>query len=617
MKESLDSYDYIVLALVFLISILIAVYHGFKSKILKFFKKNEINNHNLESADNYLKANSTMGVIPITCSYLATFFSATAILGMPADVYMHGIQFWIAAFSFSACPLVGAFVTGPLFAKMKLSSVFEYLEIRFHSRRVRLVGTVCYLVTHLMGAAIFIYGPAISLQAFSAMSDTWCVLLVGSITTFYTAIGGIKGVIWTDLFQLVIMILSLLMVILNGLYDLGGIQNVFRISGEGGRLNLFDFNPDPFIRQSFWSLSIGFFFYGWVFYSSDQQMLQRFNASKSKKVAQRALLLNWPGCFIIFSLCCFSGLIVYATYADCDPLKSPNPLTKITNPNHLMIFYVKDKLEYLKGSCGFLIASIFCGSLSSISSTLSGMGAILWHDFFENKTRPEWMSQVACLKLIVCVCGVSASILALFLANFGLNLIQLSTQLRGAFVAPILGLFLLGCFFSLTSKKGVITGAVVGFLFSLVICLGAYFEKPVYSGALLATSIEGCLIDGTNKTNASLIISNLKPVVILQVPWYRKLFYLSYSWYSAVGGLVTVFVSLSTSLVCNLVSKLHKKDIEPHVYSSSNYIIFDFCACFYKKQKLEHKMSQQEINDQKKEVYVNQGMSSAIDLTRF
>ena len=117
--------------------------------------------------------------------------------------------------------------------------------------------------------------------------------------------------IWTDLFQLLVMFASLFMIIGKGVYDLeNGLADVYRINRDSGHLDLFDFNPDPFVRQSFWSLTIGFFCVFAPFYCADQQMLQRFHASKTKKLAQTALVLNAPGGFIIISLCTLVGLIM-------------------------------------------------------------------------------------------------------------------------------------------------------------------------------------------------------------------------------------------------------------------------------------------------------------------
>ena len=174
-------------------------------------------------------------------------------------------------------------------------SVFEYLEIRFESKRVRQLGMIFYVLRNFISSAIFMYGPATTLSFLTDLDEEVAIALIGFIGTFYTTIGGLRAVIWTDLFQALVMFTSLFFIIIKGVIDVDGFGNLWRINSDGGRLNFFDFNPDPFVRQSFWSLFLGMIVYFSQSYCFDQQMIQRFKASKSKKLAQRALLLNAPG----------------------------------------------------------------------------------------------------------------------------------------------------------------------------------------------------------------------------------------------------------------------------------------------------------------------------------
>ena len=165
------------------------------------------------------------------------------------------------------------------------------------------------------------------------------------------------------------MFSGLLLIIFKGVYDIGSISELIRINYEGGRLNFFVFDTNPFIRQSFWSLFIGMFVYFLTFYCIDQQMVQRFAAAKNIRTAQNALLLNIPGVFLLISMCCIPGLIVYAVYSKCDPLSLPN--SPIKTSNQILTYYMIDKFKNIKGSIGILLSAIFAGSLSSVSSSLN------------------------------------------------------------------------------------------------------------------------------------------------------------------------------------------------------------------------------------------------------
>ena len=85
-----------------------------------------------------------------------------------------------------------------------------------------------------------------------------------------------KAVIWTDLFQASIMLISVAFIVIKGIYDVDGVTNLLKINKDGGRLNFFDFNLDPFIRQSFWSLYFGGAIYFSISYCFDQQVMQSY-----------------------------------------------------------------------------------------------------------------------------------------------------------------------------------------------------------------------------------------------------------------------------------------------------------------------------------------------------
>ena len=209
MKKDLSFLDYFIFVSVFLISVCIGLYNGYRHKFKNFFKQNKYAENvkmgtlkkTKSQISEYLIANSSMGSTPLAFSLLASFFSATTLLGMPAEVYQYGIQYWVIIFAMMIVPILGAYGTGPLFCDLKILSVFEYLEIRFNSKSVRSVGMICYLFKAFISTAIFIYGPATTLNTFTKLSNEFSIGLVGFVGTFYTTIGGIKGVIWTDLFQ--------------------------------------------------------------------------------------------------------------------------------------------------------------------------------------------------------------------------------------------------------------------------------------------------------------------------------------------------------------------------------------------------------------------------------
>ena len=96
-----------------------------------------------------------------------------------------------------------------------------------------------------------------------------------------------KAVIWTDVFQAGVMVLGLIVVLIVGAVELGGFTNIFDIAKKGQRSKVFDFNPDPRIRNTFWTLAIGGAFTAMPVWTVSQTAVQRFLSAKSLKTAQR------------------------------------------------------------------------------------------------------------------------------------------------------------------------------------------------------------------------------------------------------------------------------------------------------------------------------------------
>ena len=490
-------------------------------------------------------------------------------------------------------PIIGALATGPLFARSKVMSVFEYLRLRYDSNYVRLLGVSCYFIRNMISIAIFIYGPATTLSALTKMSIPASILLIGAISTFYTTIGGIKAVIWTDVFQMIMMFTGLIAVISRGIQDIGGLNELWKINSQGGRLNFFDFDPNPFIRQSFWPLFFGMIVHFSMSYCLDQQMVQRFAAAKDVKTAQIALLLNVPGIFLLVSLCCFTGLVLYATYAKCDPM-SASDITGVKNPNQILTFFVTDKLNKLNGMVGLFLATVLSGSLSSISSCLNSLAAIVLEDFLKRiKYFKELNDTKTTLtaKIIVVTAGCLCSLLALVVSNLGGNLVQISSTLNGSFNAPVIGVFVLACLFPFTNGIGAIAGLISGFGMALWLSFGAYIKQPLYP----KLSVSKDCYD-TNYTNLS-NYTTLQPTFFdlnrksdkeaYNLDGFDRFYSISYMWFSFIGTFTTIIVGIFFSVI----TRCNKKRV------SNDLILFKI---FSKCQKgSEEDIKNEQINEMK------------------
>ena len=112
---------------------------------------------------------------------------------------------------------------------------------------------------------------------------------------------------------------------------------------------------DPTIRHSFWTVVLG----GSVFWTTvnglNQNMIQRYLALKDVQTARKGQQIYVIGVTIMIILCCYNGLLLFATYHDCDPLT-----TKLaTAKDQMLPLLVMDILKDLPGLSGLFIAVNF------------------------------------------------------------------------------------------------------------------------------------------------------------------------------------------------------------------------------------------------------------------
>ncbi|KAG8247935.1 hypothetical protein J6590_051236 [Homalodisca vitripennis] len=183
--------EYLVVAIMLLLSVLVGVYYTFFNK-QKTFK-------------DYMLGGKTMGVLPASMSYVASYISGIALLGIPVEVYLHGTQVFIGHLASIVALAIGGIFYLP------------YLELRFNTR-VRILGTLLYT----------------------------CIL------------GGLRAVMWTDTIQNVFTLFGTIFIVVVGCWKLGGPREVLRINEQGTRLELFNFDPDPTARNTVWTVIIGY-----------------------------------------------------------------------------------------------------------------------------------------------------------------------------------------------------------------------------------------------------------------------------------------------------------------------------------------------------------------------
>lgn len=139
---------------------------------------------------------------------------------------------------------------------------------------------------------IVTYAPALALSAITSLNIWTAAAITAATCTVYTFIGGLKAVIWVDVFQAITIMTGFLSIIFVGAANFGGIGNVITINEAGGRIIFNDFRLNPTIRSSLFSVVIGGTFGVWGGIYTNQSMIQRYMACKNVFEAKKSVFLR-------------------------------------------------------------------------------------------------------------------------------------------------------------------------------------------------------------------------------------------------------------------------------------------------------------------------------------
>ncbi|XP_071108384.1 sodium-coupled monocarboxylate transporter 1-like [Haliotis cracherodii] len=519
------------------------------------------------SSKEYLFGGRQMYVIPVALSLLVTFLSAVTLLGTAAEMYIYTTMFWYLCLSFVFAIVLSVVLFVPFFYNLRVTSVFQYLEMRFN-KAVRTFAVILFLIPTIVYISFVLYAPTLAFNAVTGLNLWGSVVVIGAIVTVYTALGGMKAVLWTDTFQAAVIVAGLLAVLIQGSIVMGGFKNAWDIAVNGSRINFQDFNPDPTTRHSFWSVVIGGGFTWLSLYGVNQAQIQRALSCPSPWKAQLALLVNLPGLIIIVSMCCMIGIVMYAFYADCHPLKFNN---LIVSPDQLMPLFVMDILSHIQGLPGVFVSCVFSGSLSTLSSTLNALGAVIPHDLIQpfccKKMSDRNMTILS--KVTVFVMGGVTIACAFGVAQLG-SVLQATYAVTSVVGGPMFGMFVLGMFFPWANSLGAIAGTLTSLAIMLWICIAAFVNRA-FNAIPSATSDIGCNwnITATTMTTLATTMSTMNSTEAVGLPPTPKssdpfypLYTLSYLNYTPTSVAIVVIVGLIVSFV---TGKTDPKTLDPRL----------------------------------------------------
>lgn len=294
---------------------------------------------------------------------------------------------------------------------------------------------------------------------------------------------------------------------------------------------------DPTIRLSFWTMALGGTFFR-TYVGINQSMIQRYMTLKNVTQARRCQVVYLAGILFLNLMCYYNGLLLYATYHDCDPLTTKLASAK----DQLMPLYVTQLLREIPGLSGLFISGVFSAALSSVSTALNSMAAVVLEDFcktFYKKDISEKASAII-MRATVLSLGVTSVALVYVVQHLG-SVLQLSMTLPSICFGPLLGVYIIGLVIPKIGQRATLYAALTGCSSMILFIAKVEIERAhgnIYY-PVKPTSVDGCQYEFELQTNITKIPDNHE----------RNIFHLSFMYYTMLGMSIVLLFAFIYSLI--------------------------------------------------------------------
>jgi SSS family transporter len=350
-----------------------------------------------------------------------------------------------------------------------------------------LASALCILTQLGSRMSVILFLPALAIATITGISTTSSVILMGGFTIVYTAMGGMKAVIWTDFVQVIVKMGGAIFAIGFIIFSLrGGMGQFWSTAMAEHKFHLLDFSFD-LTKATVWGFVFLVLFDVVLTFPKDQVLMQRTLSTRSDKEAGRSIwafaAMMIPGGFVFYMI----GTALFVFYK-AHPERM-NPLLPIDATFPLFI-----AAELPMGVTGLIIAGIFAAAMATLSGIMNSVATLVSVDFYDKLVKERSARQkVFFAEMTTVAVGLVGIGLALLLSRFDVHsLFDVSIELAGLLGGGFAGAYTLGMF----TRRANWQGVAIGIAGSIALTFVAWMFKLVHPYFYLAISILLCIVIG-------------------------------------------------------------------------------------------------------------------------
>jgi solute:Na+ symporter, SSS family len=459
-QQHLGPLDWLVISLYFLGMLFVGWWYSRKDK----------------TTEDYMLGGRKMKSWNVGLSLFATLFSSITYLSNPGEMIKHGPMLWCMMAAYPLAYLVVGYLLIPHIMTLRISSAYELLEIKLGTS-VRLLGSALFLITRLVWMGVIIYMCAekiiVPIMGWSEKTALWVSIFMGVITVVYTSMGGIRGVVLTDVIQSYILFL-------------GAILSIGLVCVRLG--SPMAWVPDHWIdhwapwkffdttsRVTFLGAVISTFSWFVCTAGSDQMAIQRYLSTADAKTARRAYLASLVATACVVIILGVLGLSLLA-YFQNQPGSIMGGRNVTEAADLLFPHFIVSRLPM--GFSGLILAGLMAAAMSSLASGINSSGLVIIEDFIFrfSRMRLAETQRVVIAKAVSFSIGVVMVLLSLLMDRVKGNLLEVTYKTSNLLVAPLFVPFFMAMFVRRATEWGTFLGTIV----SVVVCVLVGFSAELF-----------------------------------------------------------------------------------------------------------------------------------------
>jgi solute:Na+ symporter, SSS family len=460
----MNTIDYGVIAIYVAVMLGIGAYYAWQNK----------------SAEDFILGGRRLSPIALGLSLFATLVSTLSYLANPGEMIAHGPMFITNLAAHPLIFVIVGFVLIPLLMKQPVTSAYELLESRL-GLSIRLAGAGVFILLRMGWMATILFATSRNvLIPMLGIDSSWIVglcIVLGIMTATYASIGGIKAVVLTDAIQAIMMLGGAIITLAVITYRLGGVSQWWPTQWPEHWQEL-NWGFDPNARMSFGILLLSTTLWYVCTNGSDQMSIQRFLSTRNPSAARKTLAISQCTEIVIALLLALTGVAVLGFYQANSP-DLPEGKTIVSIADELFPRFIINEMS--GGLAGLVLAAILSAALSSLSSGVNSVCAVLEKDFLSRGKTLEPKLEVLRLRIItwaVAIVAIGLSILNTLIEG---NLLERCYKVTNLLTAPLFVLFFLALFVRWANTTGAWAGLICSAATAVLI---AYSKEFGFEGAV-------------------------------------------------------------------------------------------------------------------------------------